>query len=123
MTRQLLVLVVIIAQALIACGNPRLPTLGGYDVTVRNDTLSTVHLYLDAPDVPPTAAVAKGVAISPGASFVDHWQVPSGSDDQRVATLRAKDDGGTLVYCHKLTWNELKSAGFLLKITSARDCE
>ena len=106
----------------VACQLPSLPTLNGYDVTVRNDTAGELRLYLEAPGVPPGSAVAAGVPLAPGQSFSDHWLVPSGSNDDRRAIVKGKTPDGTLIFCHGFQWRELKAAAFVILLKATNDC-
>jgi hypothetical protein len=105
-----------------ACVLPSPPTLAGYDVTIRNETEAAVVLSLEAPGVPRDAAVAVGVPIDPGAGFSDHWRIPTGSGDSRLAVVRARNASGTVVYCHAFSWDELRSLGFAIRLRVMNDC-
>jgi len=100
-----------------------LETHSGYSATVRNDLDTSVVLYLDVPNLPPSSAVAHGVSIGPGGTFADHWLVPAGPDDARRAVVRLLDSTGALVFCHAYSWSELENSGFTIRVSTRRnDC-
>jgi ABC-type glycerol-3-phosphate transport system substrate-binding protein len=117
-----LVLLALVVAAAAACGN--LPVGDpGYSVTVKNGTELTITYFVDDVGAKPGDAVADGVRLSPGADDVDHWLIPSGPQDNRRAKVRAMTSSGTVYYCHRFGFDELKKIQFNILIgPGVNDC-
>jgi hypothetical protein len=95
----------------------------GYSVTVENLTGATVIFFVEGVDARPGSAMAEGTRLEPAADDVDHWLVPSGSQDSRRATVRAVAVIGEQLHCHRFGWAELNQIRFHIELKAGvSDC-
>ena len=109
-----LLLFLVIGAGMVGC----IRSLGtpGYSVTITNDMSEAVTFYARGVGENPDSAVAQGVRLSVGGSFVDHWLDPhSGSGDYR-ATIWALDPDRRTAFCRPVTYADLKSDVFEIRI-------
>jgi hypothetical protein len=111
-----LLAIMILGGPLVVCGSG----LGtaGYSVTVRNDLPQAVVFYAKGVGENSESAVAQGVRLSAGASYVDHWRDPNSRSGEYRATLWALDPQGRTVFCQRLTWADIQRESFEIKIRS-----
>ena len=94
----------------------------GYDVLVTNEAEVQVRYFAHGVGRDPDAT-SPGVSLLPGRSHPDHWQYPTGFGSSRVATIRAFDESGTMVFCQVLSYSDLQRMKFLVDIhTGILDC-
>jgi len=95
----------------------------GYSLIVQNSTRARVTFYVDGVNARPGSAFADGVTLEPGAEDVNHWVIPAGDNDQRKATVRAVNSAGSIVYCHRFGFAELRDLHFHIDLRGGvADC-
>jgi hypothetical protein len=95
----------------------------GYSVTVENGSSSLVTFFVEGVGAQPGSGKADGTTLTPGSDHVDHWLIPSDSNDPRRATIRAVSPTGAVVYCHRFAYDELSSLRFRIRIANGvNDC-
>ncbi len=105
-----------------SCGQPLFGD-PGYSVIVKNGADEILTFYVDDVGAKPGQAVADGVRLSPGQEDVDHWLIPSDSQDKRRAKVRATTATGAVYYCHRFSFDELERIRFhILLGPGVNDC-
>lgn len=82
-----------------------------HDVTIKNDTAVLVMVYEDD-----KSSGRVPTRVEPGAEYRNTWLWPVTRDDRRRRTMLAEDAAGNVVFCARLSREDLEAASWVVVI-------
>lgn len=105
----------LVATLLLLCVGAGCQGDPGYSMFVENATNERVTVY----ELGAYPAGDRGFVLNPGEKRTTHWLRPRDERDRQETTVKATDDGGTVVFCRKYTYERAKdNFNWTIRITS-----